>query len=680
MRMSALISGRRSLLYVTGCGIAACVLWAAIWLALQTAQDQSIAEANLDGRNLARSLSEHVEATVRVIDLSLLTLREEWHNGPQAFGAAVARQREFLKRESITHVGVAGANGIAAWDTTPGWKPVDISDRDYFRFHRQRGADDQLHISEPLQGRISGQATIQFTRPIYDGQQRFAGVLDYSLSPPALEQVYMDLKPGEGGNISLVRADGKFLARSRNFLAALGHSLPQSTTPGLRPGDPESADYRAISEIENIDSLFSYYKVPSYPLVLYVRQPVATVLAPYYALRTNYVIGGTLMTALLLAATLLLLWRRHDREAAEKIHAANEAALRESNERFGLVANAVNAVVWSSDPAVEKTLYVSPSYERVWGRTVQSLQENPQTFIDAIHPDDRQRVLEHLKLQNAGLPLDHEYRIVLPDGSMRWIWDRGSPVPGDLPGTVRHYVGLALDISRRKRADELRENLLKRLDLLSEHLSIAQENERRTIAYELHDQLGQELTTLRLHLQMLGNRADAIKSEAHFQEALTLADSLQERMSSLALSTAPLQLEDLGLSEALRTHCAQQAAAQDVTIHVDAPDMKVRAPLDVEKACFRMAQETLNNVQRHAHASDVWVSLHESGGELTLSVRDNGIGFDVAAILDSRGNRGLGLLAIEQRARRLGGRMAALSSPGAGTQIDVVFPLQTVAA
>ena len=477
-----------------------------------------------------------------------------------------------------------------------------------------------------------------------------------------------------------MRSDGKFLARSRNFLAAIDRPLPQLTTPGLRPGDPESGDFRTIiSAIEGVDSLLSYYKVTNYPLVLYVRQPVATVLAPYYVQRTYFVIGGALMTALLLASTLLL-WRRQDRDATEQARAANEAALHTSEERFKLVAETVNAVVWSSDPAIKRNFYVSPSYERVWERTVQSLQENPQSFIDSIHPEDRQRVLDDLKCHAAGLPHDHEYRIVRPDGSIRWIWDSGFPVPGDQPGTLGRYVGLAIDITSRKRADELRENLLKRLDLLSEHLSTAQENERRAIAYELHDQFGQELTTLRLHLQMLGNRDDAIKSEAHFQEALTLADSLQERVSRLALSTAPLQLEDLGLSEALRTHCAQQADAQGVTIHVDAPDLNVRAPLDIEKACFRMAQEALNNVQRHAHASDVWVSLHESDGELALSVRDNGIGFDVAAVLDSRGHRGLGLLAIEQRAKHLGGRMTVLSSPGAGTQIDVVFPLQTAAA
>ena len=233
MPMSALTSGRLSLRYFTGFGIATCVPWVAIYFALQTVQTSLVASATLDGRNLARSLAEHVEATVRVIDLSLLTLREEWHNGPQAFAAAAPLQQEFLKRESITHIGVADANGVAVWDSTPGWKPVDISDREYFRFHRKRDADDQLHISEPLQGRISGQSTIQFTRPIYDHQRRFAGVLTLSVPPPALEKVYMDIKPGEGGNISLVRSDGTFLARSRNYIAAIDHPLPQLTTPGL---------------------------------------------------------------------------------------------------------------------------------------------------------------------------------------------------------------------------------------------------------------------------------------------------------------------------------------------------------------------------------------------------------------------------------------------------------------
>lgn len=240
----------------------------------------------------------------------------------------------------------------------------------------------------------------------------------------------------------------------------------------------------------------------------------------------------------------------------------------------------------------------------------------------------------------------------------------------------RVYVeSFVRDISERKKAEMLREKLTARLELLSERLSKAQEDERRAIAHELHDQLGQEITTLRLHLAMLGNRSDAIRSEPHFQEAVALADASQERVSGMALNMSPLQLDELGLSEMLHLHCARQAAANNVSIHVDAPELEQRLPQGAERACFRVIQEALTNVLRHAQASEVLVSLRAHEGKLVLGIRDNGTGFDVDAVLEDRNRAGLGLLGMEQRARNIGGSLKIVSAPGAGTSITLAFPM-----
>jgi len=100
--------------------------------------------------------------------------------------------------------------------------------------------------------------------------------------------------------------------------------------------------------------------------------------------------------------------------------------------------------------AVERMVYVSPAYERIWGRSTESLRQNPKSFIEAIHDDDRQRVLAVLDSQKDGKPFEHEYRIVRPDGALRWILDRGFPVRNS-EGKVTHYVGTAQDVTERKR-------------------------------------------------------------------------------------------------------------------------------------------------------------------------------------------------------------------------------------
>ena len=129
-----------------------------------------------------------------------------------------------------------------------------------------------------------------------------------------------------------------------------------------------------------------------------------------------------------------------------------EETLRRSEERFKLIEENIDEVFWISDPNISEITYISPAYERVWGRTRKSLLENPKSFIEGIHPDDRERVLSDLELQKAGKPFDHEYRVIHTDGSTRWIWDRGFPIRDDA-GRLTHYAGVAQDITERRRLE-----------------------------------------------------------------------------------------------------------------------------------------------------------------------------------------------------------------------------------
>jgi len=137
-------------------------------------------------------------------------------------------------------------------------------------------------------------------------------------------------------------------------------------------------------------------------------------------------------------------------EIAERERA--EAVLRESEERFRQIAETITEVFWAITPQVSRMLYISPGFERVWGRSCASLYENPRSFLDSIHIQDRERVIADLDAQTTGQPYEHEYRIIRPDGTLRWIWDRGFPVR-DETGQVTCYVGVAQDITERKNAE-----------------------------------------------------------------------------------------------------------------------------------------------------------------------------------------------------------------------------------
>jgi PAS domain S-box-containing protein len=136
----------------------------------------------------------------------------------------------------------------------------------------------------------------------------------------------------------------------------------------------------------------------------------------------------------------------NDRELVEK-------ALRESEQMFRLVAQNVAEVLWLVDPNDYKFIYISPSYEELWGRTCQTLYEKPKSWLDSIIPDDIERVLEALDRQVETGVFDEEFQISRPDGSVRWIWDRGFAVKDD-SGEVMYMVGLADDITEQKKKDE----------------------------------------------------------------------------------------------------------------------------------------------------------------------------------------------------------------------------------
>ncbi len=131
-----------------------------------------------------------------------------------------------------------------------------------------------------------------------------------------------------------------------------------------------------------------------------------------------------------------------------------EDSLRERDEQFRLITETISEVFWMADEKINRIFYVSPGFEKIWGRSRQSLYENPRSFLDAIHPDDRERAFGTLGLQESGQPFDHQYRIVQPTGALRWIWDRGYPVR-NADGSVHVYVGVAQDITEYKRAETL---------------------------------------------------------------------------------------------------------------------------------------------------------------------------------------------------------------------------------
>jgi signal transduction histidine kinase/CheY-like chemotaxis protein len=211
---------------------------------------------------------------------------------------------------------------------------------------------------------------------------------------------------------------------------------------------------------------------------------------------------------------------------------------------------------------------------------------------------------------------------------------------------------------------------------LSRQLVRAQEDERRHIARELHDEVGQSLTAALLNLQVLGSLTDPSDVPARLDDSMSLIDRVLQQVRTLSLDLRPALLDDLGLAPALNWLLDRQAKWAGFLPQFNADPPNGRLPAELETTCFRVAQEALTNIVRYARARHVSIELGRDATELWLTVRDDGVGFHVAAERE-RAARGqsTGLLGMQERVDLLGGQMRIESTPGLGSAIYVRLPL-----
>jgi signal transduction histidine kinase len=215
-----------------------------------------------------------------------------------------------------------------------------------------------------------------------------------------------------------------------------------------------------------------------------------------------------------------------------------------------------------------------------------------------------------------------------------------------------------------------------RLQSLSHRLIAVQEMERRTIAGELHDEIGQALTIVNMNLRALRKYANSAEADAHMEESMAVVERALAQVRNLSLDLRPSLLDDVGLVAALRWYVARQARSAGFALHFNADEPGGRLTSVLETACFRIAQEAITNIVRHASAREVGVQLRCTNGTLRLTIQDDGIGFDVPAA-EARASRGksLGLLGMYERARMVGGRLVIVSAPQQGARVSACLPL-----
>src|SRR5688572_22046500 len=335
--------------------------------------------------------------------------------------------------------------------------------------------------------------------------------------------------------------------------------------------------------------------------------------------------------------------------------------------RYRMLFESSPLPMWVFDAETLRFLAVNDAAVRLYGYTRPEFLQMSAT--DVRHPEER-RIFREFVQRDAGTVNRALFRHLKNNGETLHIDGVGHLV--SWRGRPARLVVIN-DITERLRAQEALERLNQELELsherlraLSRRLLEVQEDERRRLARDLHDDIGQALTALKIQLESRARIDDCVETVRH-----TL-----ERVRQLSLSLRPSQLDDLGLAAALRSHLDRQARVAGIAAHFDASDAPPDMGPETETACFRVAQEAINNVLRHAQARNLWVRLFASGGRLALSVRDDGRGFELDSVRARAANgASLGLVGMEERMALGGGSVELRSSPGQGTVLLATFPM-----
>jgi two-component system sensor histidine kinase UhpB len=337
--------------------------------------------------------------------------------------------------------------------------------------------------------------------------------------------------------------------------------------------------------------------------------------------------------------------------------------------------------IWDTSPGFDEISeqYVSPQIEAITGYGPEEWVANPRLWFESLHPDDRDAVIaETARCAEAGEPFHMEYRMVAKDGRVVWLRDEASVLRPEPSGGVIRYLGVQLDITARKEAEEEQRRAQEQVRVLDEErrrLSIAvltHEEERRQIASSVFDETLQALFSQALRLGTLGrDHPDLQEDEAFSILQADIARSIA-RLRDLMFELHPFPLESVGVADALRSYLKKLGRAGGIEYRLES-SLRWEPSRETRSVMFSIAREALANARAHGHPSRVTVVLEDRAGGFLTAIVDDGSGFDVSSRETSSPGH-VGLDYMRQRAEASGGWWRIHSTPGAGTKVEYWLP------
>jgi two-component system sensor histidine kinase UhpB len=352
-----------------------------------------------------------------------------------------------------------------------------------------------------------------------------------------------------------------------------------------------------------------------------------------------------------------------------------ELQLVQANERFELAALATDDVLWDWNIQTN-SIWWNNRFKEIFLYEDDEIGSDIKSWEKRIHPEDVDKTLKKIYrcIETGAKTWSDEYRFLKKDGTYATLFDRGYIVY-DNYGKAMRMIGAMMDISKQKKSEQELNEMNEQLRNLSTKLQRAIEEERRHIAREIHDELGQQLTLVKMEIAGTKKEFPNIseKGIVKIDSVLNSVDNVIKSLQRIASDLRPKMIDDLGLIATLEWYALDFEKRTGIHCELKLSFNDTLFSNDYLIAIFRIIQESLTNVIRYASASKVLIEAMQNHHSITFKITDNGVGFSVKnkTILSS-----LGLLGMRERARIMHADLSITSLPNRGTRIKLVVPLQ----
>ncbi len=638
-------------------------------------RDRELNHAHLETISLTRMLMEQTEKNLESTDLLMQSIQERLltsFGAKQALDSDPVRLLISSRVSGLKHlrsIFVVDANGLVVNSSRDLiGQPISVADRDYFKVFAQ-GRPDFMYLAKPVRSRIDNTWTLTLARKLKAPGGQLRGLVVAAISIDDFEHAFSTVQIDYPRPIGVYMMDGTLVASLPHRDSVIGTLAPELQSDNLPTKSQQIRVINQSNERTGRESI-AIGKLSSFPLLISVTDVESLSLASWRDTAIPIALGALLVCIFTALVAAYLVSKLQGKQALSM-------ALSAADERYQHTVNSVMDAIVAVDEHLHIIMF-NPSAEAMFGLKASRALGQP---LEILMPERLRSIhKQHMQGFSASATLS---RSMAPQLEIFGLRADGVEFP--LESTISHSMiggkmqmtAVLRDVTERRKTESALRTVNTQLRELSASLQSVREEERKRISRELHDDLGQRLTGLKLSLSWLGSRLKEGKATAvaDVDEMRHQMDAAIGSVRRIAAELRPRVLDDLHFREALTWQTQEFFKHSGIQIELDLHAADRVTEDGLATALFRIVQESLTNVVRHAQASKVLVCLHYADEQLLLLISDNGRGFD-------RDNTagGVGLVSMRERCAAIGASFSVSSHIGVGTRVEVTVPMKDIAA